>query len=69
MCDYHQTSPDSIFTRQRLVTKATPDGRISLVDMQLSTTNRAEKHESVIYSEDQYKSILKQKFGIVIKNS
>ncbi len=68
MCDYHQTSPDSIFTRQRLVTKATPDGRISLVDMQLSTTNRAEKHESVVYSKDQYKSILKRKFGIIIKS-
>ena len=69
MCDYHQTSPDSIFTRQRLVTMATPDGRISLVDMQLITTNRAEKHESMVYSRDQYKSILKRKFGIVIKSS
>ena len=69
MCNYHQTSPDSIFTRQRLVTMATPDGRISLVDMQLVITNRAEKHESVIYSKDHYKSILKRKFGIVIKSS
>ena len=68
MCDYHQTSPDSIFTRQRLVTMATPEGRISLTDMQLAVTNRAEKHESVIYSKNQYKTILKQKFGIVIKS-
>ena len=69
MCDYHQTSPDSIFTRRRLVTMATPEGRISLTDMQLVVTNRAEKHDSVIYSKDQYKSILKRKFGIVIKSS
>ena len=69
MCDYHQTSPDSIFTRQRLVTMATPEGRIALIDMQLVTTKCAEKHESVVYSKDQYKSILKRKFGIVIKSS
>ncbi|MBW2412427.1 MAG: arylamine N-acetyltransferase [Deltaproteobacteria bacterium] len=65
-CDYHQTSPDSIFTRQRLVTMAAPEGRISLIDMQLVITNRAEKHESVIYSEDQYDQILKHNFGIEI---
>ncbi len=69
MCHYHQTSPDSIFTRQRLVTMATPEGRVSLTDMQLVITNRAEKHESVVYSKDQYEAILRQKFGIVIKSS
>ena len=69
MCHYHQTSPHSIFTRQRLVTMATPEGRISLTDMQLVITNRVEKHESVVYSKDQYKTILRQKFGIEIKCS
>lgn len=29
MCAYHQTSPESLFTRQRLCTLPTADGRIS----------------------------------------
>lgn len=29
-CEYHQTSPDSHFTRKRICSMATPEGRISL---------------------------------------
>jgi N-hydroxyarylamine O-acetyltransferase len=30
MCHFQQTSPDSAFTRQRIVTMATPEGRVWL---------------------------------------
>ncbi len=30
MCRFHQTSPESMFTRLRLCTLATPTGRITL---------------------------------------
>jgi N-hydroxyarylamine O-acetyltransferase len=34
MCHYHQTSPESPFTRKRLCTIATPEGRITLSDIE-----------------------------------
>ena len=33
MCHYHQTSPNSRFTQERLCTLATPGGRVTLSDM------------------------------------
>ncbi len=66
MCHYHQTSPDSVFTRQRLVTIATLEGRVTLTDMRVSATKGSEKQEKVVTSEDEYYEILKQKFGIEI---
>ena len=66
MCHYHQTSPDSIFTKHRLVTIATPEGRVTLTDRQLSITKGAERQERGIDSEEEYLEILKEYFGIEI---
>ncbi len=38
MCEYHQTSPESSFTRRRICTMAKPDGRITLAGMRLIET-------------------------------
>ena len=51
MCHYHQTSPDSVFTQQRVVTIATLEGRVTLTGMRLSIANGAEIHEMVVNSE------------------
>ena len=64
MCHYHQTSPDSVFTQQCLVTIATFEGRVTLTGMRLSITNGAEKHEMVVNSEGEYNEILEQNFEI-----
>lgn len=37
-CEYHQTSPDSPFTRRRVVSRLTSEGRITLRDDRLITT-------------------------------
>lgn len=66
MCHYHQTSPDSVFTQQRVVTIATFDGRVTLTGMRLSITNGAEIKERVVNSEGEYDEILEQNFGIEI---
>lgn len=66
MCHYHQTSPDSVFTQQRVVTIATFDGRVTLTGMRLSITNGAEIHERVLNFEGEYDEILEQNFGIEI---
>ena len=40
-CQYQQTSPDSHFTRQRICTLPTQDGRITLADLKFIRTARA----------------------------
>ena len=38
MCRYHQTSPQSSFTRERITTLARPDGRVTLSGLRLIET-------------------------------
>jgi N-hydroxyarylamine O-acetyltransferase len=64
MCRYYQTSPDSLFTKHRLVTIATTHGRVTLRDMGLSITSGSEKQERELGSEDEYSEILQQYFAI-----
>jgi N-hydroxyarylamine O-acetyltransferase len=66
MCDYHQTSPHSHFTRNRVCTRATLDGRITLSDMKLIFTRNGERQELPIASEGEWNTALKQHFGIVL---
>ena len=69
MCHYHQTSPQSHFTKAPLCTMATPDGRLTLSDMRLITTlNGGERQERALKSEEEYATVLRERFGIVITN-
>jgi N-hydroxyarylamine O-acetyltransferase len=68
MCRYHQTSPNSHFTRARICTRATPEGRITLSEMRLITTvHNRERIEQLLTNEAQYASVLKERFGIALK--
>lgn len=66
MCHYHQTSPDSSFTRKRLCTRATPDGRITLSDMKLVITRNGNKQERMLASEEEWRAALLQHFDVVL---
>ncbi|HEY6935604.1 MAG TPA: arylamine N-acetyltransferase [Terriglobales bacterium] len=66
MCHYHQTSPESSFTRKRLCTRATRDGRITLSDMKLVFTRDGKKEEQVLSSEDEWRAALRQHFEVVL---
>jgi N-hydroxyarylamine O-acetyltransferase len=66
MCDYHQTSPESPFTRKRLCTKPTPEGRVTLSDRKLIVTNRKEKTETLLDSEEEWRTALRTYFGVVL---
>jgi N-hydroxyarylamine O-acetyltransferase len=67
MCRYHQTSPESHFTRARICTRATPEGRITLSEMRLiKTTDGEERTEQLLTSNAEYRSILKEHFGVVM---
>jgi N-hydroxyarylamine O-acetyltransferase len=66
MCHYHQTSPDSSFTRKRLCTRATANGRITLSDLRLIITRDAKKEERMLSSQDEWRETLREHFDIVL---
>jgi N-hydroxyarylamine O-acetyltransferase len=66
MCDYHQTSSESPFTRKRLCTKPAPEGRVTLSDRRLIFTNRKEKTETLLDSEEEWRTALRNYFGVVL---
>lgn len=70
MCRYHQTSPHSHFTRSRICSRATADGRITLSDMRFITTSKSGAHqvriERTLTSEEEYADVLREQFGIVM---
>jgi N-hydroxyarylamine O-acetyltransferase len=74
MCRYHQTSPESHFTRSRICSRLTEEGRITLSDMRLITTSgsgdqqmQQARQERTLTSEAEYADVLREEFGIVMK--
>ncbi len=65
-CNYHQTSPQSSFTRESIISRATPDGRVSLQDGWLILTRNGLRTQRPVTSNDQYKTLLQQYFGITL---
>jgi N-hydroxyarylamine O-acetyltransferase len=67
MCRYHQTSPQSHFTKARICSRATPEGRITLSEMRLITTSQSGgRQERTLASEEEYADVLRQQFGIAM---
>ena len=67
MCHYHQTSPQSHFTRARICSRATEAGRITLSEMRLITTSeQGGRQERTLMSQEEYTAILREQFGIVM---
>jgi N-hydroxyarylamine O-acetyltransferase len=64
MCHYHQSSPQSHFTRNRICSRATPEGRVTLSNMWLITTVNDVKTTQDISSDEEYRTLLDRYFGI-----
>ena len=64
MCEYHQTSPDSHFTQQKIMSIATEWGRISLSEKALITTKGRTKVNEVIANKREWQDKLLEVFGI-----
>jgi N-hydroxyarylamine O-acetyltransferase len=64
MCVYHQTSPDTSFTQNRICTRATADGRITLAGMRLIATRSGNREETLFGSEEEVTTVLRERFGI-----
>ena len=66
MCRYHQTSPQSHFTKERICSRATPEGRISLSGLRLIQAAGAKRQEQILTNEEEYATTLHDQFGIVM---
>jgi N-hydroxyarylamine O-acetyltransferase len=64
MCRYHQTSPQSHFTQNRICSRVTPDGRITLSGMRFIVTSNDGREERLLASQKEYEEILREQFGI-----
>ena len=66
MCHFHQTSPQSHFTQNRICSLATPDGRITLSGMKLITTCKHGREERTLVNTQEYEQVLRDQFGLAM---
>lgn len=69
MCQYHQTSPKSSFTRKRICTLPTDTGRVTLSNMRLIITEGEQRREEEVIGLNQYSQLLRQHFGINLEEA
>jgi N-hydroxyarylamine O-acetyltransferase len=69
MCRYHQTSRDSHFTRNRICSLATPDGRVTLSGMRLIVRSNGSREERPLKDQAELDSALRRHFGIVLNRA
>ena len=65
-CLYHQTSPKSSFTRGSIISRATPDGRVSLEDGRLILTSHGQRTEQPVADKTEYDALLQQYFAVTL---
>lgn len=65
-CTYHQTSPLSSFTRGSIISRTTPEGRVSLEDGWLIITRNGLRTERAVTGSDQYNALLKEYFDVIL---
>ena len=64
MCNYHQTSPESHFTRGKVCSLMLENGRKTLTDKKFIETRNGVKSETEIASEDEFNALLAREFQI-----
>ena len=64
-CVFNQVSEESTFTHDDIVTRATPEGRITLSGTSLTRTIDGKKEKQQL-TEDEKTKILEEEFGIVL---
>lgn len=66
MCIFHQTSPLSHFTQNRICSRATPTGRVTLTGSSIIVTQNGTRNETPVGSPAEFERLLKQQFGIAL---
>jgi len=67
MCVYHQTNPNSHFTQKRLISQATPKGRVTITDNLLKIKHEDSTTELVLKEETDFKRELWKHFKTKIE--
>jgi N-hydroxyarylamine O-acetyltransferase len=65
-CLYHQTSPQSIFTRKRIISRLTENGRLTLDDKNLIVTTNGQRQERPFADESEYRALLLEYFDVTL---
>ncbi len=65
MCDFQQYSPESHFTKGKLCSIMTANGRKTLTDSKLIVTEDSVKRESLVDSDIDFEDLLAREFAIV----
>ncbi len=63
-CAYHQSSPESGFTKRFTCTRATPTGRITLSASSLTTTTNGRKRKRSVSAPGDRRQIVAERFGM-----
>ncbi len=69
MCSFHQTSPESHFTKSWICSRATPDGRITVANMRLIVTRGNKRKETQLSTEDDLRRCLRDSLGVEFAES
>lgn len=64
ICNFHQTSPESHFTHNKLCSIMTADGRKTLTEKKFIQTKNGEKFDNEVNSEQEFNEILSREFQI-----
>ncbi len=63
MCHFHQTSPQSHFTKAPMCSRLTKDGRITLSGMRFISTQRGVREEREVLDSEEFRRLLRDEFG------
>lgn len=65
-CELKQVDPDGHFVKNRICTKATPTGRITLYNDKMIESINGDKRHTPIPDKQTFETLLKEKFGITM---
>jgi N-hydroxyarylamine O-acetyltransferase len=67
MCHFHQSSPESHFTQNRICSRLTADGRITITDRKVIVTAGGVRTERNLSSEEDWAEAIRNHFGISLE--
>jgi N-hydroxyarylamine O-acetyltransferase len=66
MCTFHQSSPESHFTKSWICSRATPEGRVTVANMRLIVTRGTEREERELRSQKELRACLHELLGVTL---
>jgi N-hydroxyarylamine O-acetyltransferase len=67
LCHDKQTNPNSYFVKNKVCTKPTPTGRITVFNQKLIHKEGEQKLETFLEKEEQFTAVLRKQFDLIIE--